>query len=198
MLRNLLKTVFRYLVREKTNTVINILGLTLGIMGSLVLFLIVKHGSSYDNFHTKRDRIYRLVTKSKGNTGDTFTQGIPPALPEAFKNDFKEVEEVAFTSYRRGSLISVRQKNGELKKYEEPKGVAFTQSSFFKIFDRKILTGSDAEIDKPNQAIISEKFALKYFESTDVVEQTIEYENTPYLIAAVMEDFPSNTDLPFD
>jgi len=198
MLRNLLKPVFRYLVREKTNTIINILGLTLGITGSLVLFLIVKHGSSYDNFHTKRDRIYRLVTKSKGNTGDTFTQGIPPALPEAFRNDFKEVEEVAFTSYRRGSLISVRQKNGELKKYEEPKGVAVTQSSFFTIFDRKILTGSGSELDKPNQAIISEKFALKYFESTDVLGQTVEYENNPYVIAAVMEDYPSNTDLPFD
>ena len=190
MITNFLKTIFRFLLREKTNTIINILGLTLGITGSLVLFLIVKQGSSYDNFHTKRDRIYRLVTKSKGNSGDSYTQGIPPALPEAFKNDFKEVEEVAFTSYRRGSLIAVHQKTGELKKYEEPKGVAFTQSSFFKIFDRKIISGSHLEIEKPNHAIISEKFALKYFESQDVLGQTIEYENNPYIISAVMEDFP--------
>lgn len=74
MIKNYLKEALRTLTRKKANTLINIAGLTLGITGSLVLFLFIKDGSSYDNYHSKRDRIYRLVSKAKGNTGDTFTQ----------------------------------------------------------------------------------------------------------------------------
>ncbi len=198
MIRNFFTTAFRFLLREKANTIINISGLTLGITGSIVLFLIVKHGTSYDNYHAKRDRIYRLVSKSKGNNGYTYTQGIPPALPEAFRNDFTDVEAVAFTSYHRGSLITVPQPNGEVRKYEEPKGVGFAEPAFFTLFDRKIVSGSVEGLAQPNQAIISEKFALKYFASTDVLGKSIEYNHIAYTIAAVMEDYPVNTDLPFD
>ncbi|MEO7988446.1 MAG: ABC transporter permease [Chryseolinea sp.] len=199
MIRNYFITSLRNLAREKTNTIINIVGLTLGITGSLVLFLIVKHGTSYDTYHTNKDRIYRVVTKSKGNDGYNFTQGIPFALPEAFKNDFAEAEEVAFTSFQRGSLITITQANGQVKKYEEGKGLVFTEPSFFKIFDRKILIGSaDKGLDDPNEAIISKKWALKYFSKEDVINELITYNNIEYKIAAVMEDFPTNTDLPFD
>jgi len=198
MIQNYLKAALRSLTREKANTLINIAGLTLGITGSLVLFLFIKDGSSYDTYHSKKDRIYRLVTKSKGNNGDNFTQGVPTVLPEAFKNDFAEVEEVAFTSYRRGNLIAIAQPNGEFKKYEESKGVAFTQSSFFKIFDRRMLKGSEKRLDQPNEAIISKKWALKYFHKEDAIGEIVKYDDTEYKIAAVMEDYPSNTDLPFD
>jgi len=198
MITNYLKTALRNLRRQIGNTLINVAGLTLGITGSLVLFLFIKDGSSFDNYHSKRDRIYRIVTKSKRNNGDSYTQGVPTVLPEAFKNDFAEVEEVAFTSYRRGNLIAIAQPNGEFKKYEEPKGVAFTQSSFFRIFDRPILRGSEKRLDEPNKAIISKKWALKYFHKEDAIGEIIKYEDIEYKIGAVMDDYPSNTDLPFE
>jgi ABC-type antimicrobial peptide transport system permease subunit len=199
MIRNYFKAALRSLLREKTNTVINIAGLTLGVTGTLVLFLILKNGNSYDKFHSKFDRIYRVVTKSTGNRGDSHTQGVPLALPDAFRNDFSEAEEVAFTSYRRGSLISVVQKDGQLKKFEEPTGVAITQPSFFRIFDRKILIGSaEKGLDDPNESIISKKWALKYFGSEDVIGEIVRYDNMEFKISAVMEDFPANTDFPFE
>ncbi len=123
---------------------------------------------------------------------------MPTVLPEAFKNDFAEVEEVAFTSYRRGNLIAIAQPNGEFKKYEEPKGVAFTQASFFRIFDRPILRGSEKRLDEPNEAMISKKWALKYFNKEDAIGEIIKYEDIEYKIGAVMDDYPSNTDLPFE
>ena len=67
MFKNYLKTAIRNLLREKVSTLINISGLTLGITCSLVLFLLVSFLSSFDNFHTKRDRIYRVVHQSEGN-----------------------------------------------------------------------------------------------------------------------------------
>jgi putative ABC transport system permease protein len=200
MFRNYFSTALRSLLRERTSTLLNIAGLTLGIAGSLILFLIVQNGNSYDRYHSKSDRIYRIVTKSKGNNGDTFTQGVPPALPDAFRNDFPEAEEVAFTSYRRGSMVSVVQPDGQLKKYEEPTGVAFTQPSFFKIFDRAILIGSSNKgLDEPNEAIISRRWAIKYFGKEDATGEIIQYESNDFKVTAVMDDFPpNNTDLPFD
>jgi putative ABC transport system permease protein len=198
MFRNYFRAALRSLLRERTSTLLNIAGLTLGIAGSLILFLIVTNGNSYDRYHSKFDRIYRIVTRSTGNNGDTFTAGVPPVLPDAFRNDFPEAEEVAFTSYRRGSMVSVVQQDGQLKKYEEPTGVVFTQTSFFNIFDRAILIGSEKALDEPNQAIISRRWAIKYFGKEDVTGEIIKYDKSDFKIAAVMEDFPPNTDLPFD
>ncbi|GHM99645.1 ABC transporter permease [Cytophagales bacterium WSM2-2] len=198
MYKSHFKTSWRNLIRNKGYAAINIVGLTLGITCSIVLFLIVKKGNSYDKYHAKGDRIYRAVTKSKGNEGFKYTQGIPVELPDALKEDISGIEEVAFTSYRRGSLISVYS-NGQVKKYEEPKGLAFTEPSFFKLFDRKILIGSAAKcLDDPHEAIISQKWALKYFGKSDPVGELVEYDNVQYKITSVMEDFPDNTDLPFD
>src|SRR5687767_14035535 len=136
MFKNYLKTAFRNILREKGSTFINIAGLTLGITCSLVLFLMVKHLASFDNYHTNRDRIFRVVTESDGSNGKFYTAGVPCVLPDAFRQDFPEAEEVTFTSYRSGALVSISQDDGVPKKYEEKKGVVFAQPNFFKIFDR--------------------------------------------------------------
>ncbi len=199
MIRNYLKAAFRTILRQRTNTVINIVGLTLGITGSLIMFLIVKDGASFDKYHSRYDRIYRVVSQSKENGNDAFTEGVPTVLPETFKADFPEVEECVFTSYRRNSLISVVQRDGSVKKYEESQGVAITQPTFFRIFDRGMLIGSSEKgLDDPNEAIISKRWAEKYFGRTDAIGEVLHYDNNEYRITAVMEDYPDNTDFPFD
>jgi len=198
MIRNYFKTTLRALMREKVNTIMNVTGLTLGIASSLVLFLVIKHSSSFDRYHTKSDRIYRIVTKSKGNNGDRFTSGTPDVLTETFKQDFPEAEEVVFTSFRSGAMITI-EKDGVVKKYESDNNMVFTQPSFFKIFDRKILTGSSEKaLDEPNEAIISRKGALRYFGKEDVIGEIVKHNDIDYKISAVMEDYPVNTDFPFD
>jgi putative ABC transport system permease protein len=198
MLKNYFKIGWRNLIRNRSNTAINVVGLSLGITCSIILFLIVKHGVSFDRFHSKGERIYRVVSKTRNNSGYHFTQGIPLPLPQAIKNDFQEIEQVAFTSYRRVSMITVHHKDGA-KKYEEPKGVAFADQAFFKVFDRKLLNGPvETSLDDPNEAIISKKWALNYFSKLDVIGEVVEYEKKQYSITAVMEDFPVNTDLPFE
>jgi len=198
MLKNYLKTAFRNLGREKNKTILNILGLTIGIAGSLVLFLLIRYHNSFDLSHTKRDRTYRIVTTSDGNNGKDYTSGVPAVLPEAFKNDFPEAEEVTFTSYRAGALITIRQKSGEPKRFEEERGVTIAQSNFFKIFDRKIISGDGQKcLDGPNEAVLSKSQALKYFKKEDVLGEVLEYDKQPFKVTAVMEDAPANTDFPF-
>ena len=199
MFRNYIVTALRNLKRQKTTAFINIAGLTLGITSSLVLFLLIKHHLNYDTYHTKQDRIYRVVTASDGNNGvKDYTSGVPAVLPDAFKNDFDDAQEVTFTSFRAGSIILIPQKNAEAKKIKQD-GVTFAETSFFRIFDRKILIGDPTHgLDEPNEAIISKKTAQSYFGKEDALGEVITFENKDYKITAVMEDFPANTDFPFE
>lgn len=199
MFRNYLKTALRNLLREKGTASLNIAGLTLGITCSLVLFLLIRHLSSFDTFHENKDRIYRIVSESDGNNGKDYTPGVPTVLPEAFRLDFPEAQEVTFASYRAGAMVVIPTSAGEPKKYEEKAGVVFAQSNFFKIFDRNIVSGDrEKSLDDPNSAVISEKLAMKYFGRTDVVGEIVKHDTTEFKISAVMETSPPNTDFPFE
>jgi putative ABC transport system permease protein len=198
MFKNYLKTALRNLWRQKGLTAINVSGLSVGIAGSLVLFLLVYHHSHFDEFHANRDRIYRVVSKSKGNAGDEFSCGVPAVLTDAFRNDFPQAEEVAFTSYRSGALITIHQESGEGKKYMEESGVVFTQPQFFRIFDRKVVSGDAVQgLDEPNEAVISTSLAKKYFGKDDVIGETVRHEGSDFKISAVVADPEINTDFPF-
>jgi len=198
MLKNYLKTAFRNLWREKNKTTLNVLGLTIGVAGSLVLFLLVRYHDSFDRHHANRDDIYRVVTTSDGNVGKDYSSGVPSVLPEAFKNDFPEADQVTFTSYMSGSLITIPQKSGEPKRFQEDQGVTFAQPGFFKIFDRKIISGDRTKgLEGANEAILSKSIALKYFGKEDALGEILEFDKHQYKVTAVMEDAPTNTDLPF-
>jgi len=200
MLKNYFKTALRNLLRQRTNALINISGLTLGIACSLLLFLMVRYQSSFDQYHTKKDRIYRLVHQSDGNRGNRdYQAGVQAVLPEAVRTDFPEMEQVVFTSYRSGALVTIPQRVGESKKYQEKRGVVYTQSNFFDVFDRSVLMGTVSHsLDNPGEAVISRGLAKKYFGREDVLGEVVRFEEQDYKINAVVDNAPPNTDLPFD
>ncbi|MCI0750289.1 MAG: ABC transporter permease [Flammeovirgaceae bacterium] len=200
MLKNYLITAFRSLVRQGGTAIVNISGLTLGITASLILFLLISHLLSYDTFHSKRDRIYRVTTSSQTQDGrEHFTSGIPSVLPDAFRNDFSEAEEVTFISYRNGGLVQIPRADNELKNFEEESGITFAEPNYFKIFDRSILSGDATKgLDEPNEAIISKKWALKFYQDENPIGKTFLYDKKEYKVSAVMEDYPDNTDFPFE
>ncbi len=198
MLQNYLTTALRNLWRSKTSTLINLSGLTLGITASIVLFLMVRQQTSFDNFHSKGNRIFRAVRMSDGNSGKNYSAGVPPAFPEAFKADFPDADEVVFTSYRAGGLVTIHQPQGEPKKYDEDKGIVYTQPNYFNVFDRKILIGNAAKgLDEPNEAILAKSFAIKYFGKEDATDEVLSFEGKDFKVSAIMEDAPTNTDFPF-
>lgn len=199
MFKNYFKTALRNILRHRGSTILNISGLTLGITASLVLFLMVQHISGFDNFHSKRHRIYRVVSISQGNQGVDYQPGVPSVLPDAFKADFPEAEEVVFTSYRDNSLVTIPQPRGEEKKFQEKSGIVYTEPNFFRIFDRAILMGNAAKgLDDPNEAVISKSWAKRYFGKEDAIGEVLKFADTEYKITAIMEDAPNNTDFPFE
>ena len=109
MIRNYYKTAWRSLLRNKTHTAINITGLTVGIAACLLIFLVVQYETSFDNFHQKKDRIYRLVTvvtKPELNFGS----GVRFPVAQGLRLEFTQLPNVASILRNEGSLFSVDEK----------------------------------------------------------------------------------------
>src|SRR5687767_6359646 len=97
MVNNYLKTSFRTLWKKKSFSLINIMGLAAGIAASLLIFLVIQNEFSYDRYHSKKDRIYRVVsTRLNKSNGEIKSKhgGVPAPLPDAMRQDFPQLEQV--------------------------------------------------------------------------------------------------------
>lgn len=199
MLKNYFKVTLRNLSKNLSHTAINVLGLTLGISGAILIFLIVNHALSFDTYHAKGDRIYRVVTQSKESTGTSETTGVPVPLTEAVINYFPEVQLGSFVSFENSGLISI-DRDGKPEFFPESNGVVFLDSNFYKIFDRQWLVGDASKaFTETNTVVLSEKFARKYFNSIDVIGKTLRFNNEHDLrITGVAENYPENSQFPFE
>lgn len=189
MLKNYFKIAFRNLWRHRVFSFINIMGLTVGMTACLLIFLYVRFELSYDSFHPKADRIYRIVTDLKTPTEVIPTSG--PAWPVAphVKLDFPEVE--AYTRVQAGNVLI---RKGDIKFMEED--AAFADSAFFNIFNFKLLRGDTrTALTQPFSVVLSETAAKKYFGKADPVGQTllITEDGIPATVTGVMQDMPENT-----
>jgi putative ABC transport system permease protein len=199
MLKNYFKVTFRSLTKNLSHTTINVLGLTLGIAGATLIYVIATYQMSFDNYHQNGDRVFRVVTQSKGSTGYSETTGVPVPLTEAVVNYFPEVERGTFVSFGNSGLVTI-DRDGKPEFFPESAGVVFLDSNFYKIFDRAWLIGDrQSAFREANTVVLSERFAKKYFSSTDVINKTVRFNDKYDLrITGVMEDFPINTQFPFD
>ncbi|TRX57585.1 FtsX-like permease family protein [Fulvivirga sp. M361] len=201
MLKNYFKTAIRTLLRNRVNTIINTLGLSFGITGSVILFLLAQFYFSYDAYHEKKDRIYRVVTNTYSDGNEDNTSGVPSPLPEAVKNDFGDyLDEVIFISNRGYGLVNFTDALGQQQSIQEDDGVAYTQPGFFNIFDRGITKGNrEKALEGPNKVVLSERLAKKYFKDSEPVGQMILLNKEHELeVTGVMENYPDNSDFPFE
>jgi putative ABC transport system permease protein len=202
MLRNYFKTAFRNLVRYRSYTIINMIGLAVGIAVCLVLFLVIMYEISFDNYHKRKDRIYRVLTEyHHADAPDIFYgKGVPQPLPTGLRTNFPQLEKVA-TVYSEGNdQIQVLDDNGRaIKKFKEEKGVFFTEPSLFDIFDFKWLAGNGTSLKNPNSAVLTKTIAKKYFGDWQfAIGKNLKWNNQDVLkVSGILDDTPDNTDLQF-
>jgi len=205
MLRNYIKTAFRNLGRRKNYTIINIAGLAAGIAICLVLFIVIRYEVSFDDYHEKKDRIYRVLTEyHHADAPDIFYgRGIPYPMPEGLKANFPQVETLAPVYADNNDQLLITDENGSIiKKFKEENGVFFTTPSFFNIFDFPLLSGSYATLKEPNNVLIAKETAEKYFgDWKTAMGKTIRlkssYGDDVLKVSGILATIPANTDFQF-
>jgi predicted permease len=199
MLRNYLKTSFRALWRKKTFSILNIVGLSVGMGACLVLFLVIRFERSYDTYHTKRDRIYRVTSAYTGGPeGNHFFQGVPIPLAPALREDFPQFERVASVDGVIDAQFTIPAPGREALKVKENRGVFYTEPDLFDIIDQPWLQGRPAALADPNTVALAATVAEGWFgDPKAAMGKTILLDHaTPLRIVGILSDPPGNTDIP--
>ncbi|HEY2720195.1 MAG TPA: ABC transporter permease, partial [Chitinophagaceae bacterium] len=194
MLKNFLLIALRNLKKDGWYSLVNILGLTIGITFSLFLIFYVKDELSYDQFNKKADRIYRInsyIHERDKNTDWVLSQ-FP--LGPTLKKDYPEVEEAVRFISRERTLF----KSGDNNFYETK--IYYADSNVFKVFSYKLVEGDvNTALKDPFSIIISKSLAEKYFgRNTPALGKSLRTVYDVYKVTGVFEDIPKNSHLRFD
>ena len=194
MLKYNLSAAFRFIKGNLSFTLINIAGLSLGLVLVVFLLLWLQFEFSFDKFNKNADRIFR-VTSEVNDNGSTFKfSGTPAPLGQTLKNDIPEVKDFV----RVGSMGRTLVNYGNKQFFEE---ISLADPSIFNIFSFPLLSGNaDNALDDPNSIVISESKARKYFGNEDPMGKTLllDYDMFPYTVTGVMKDIPANSQEQFD
>lgn len=198
MLRNYLKIALRSLLRNKGYTAVSIVALSVGIAVCLVIFIVVQYESGFDNFHHKKGRIYRVVTRFVGSeyNGLLSSGGVPAPLSATIGKEFPQLEKTAGITSFGAMQVQVLNSRGEgVKKFKSR--IFYTEPSFFEMFDFKWLSGNPAEtLNDPGSAAVTKETAEKYFgDWKQALGKTIKIDDKQLLkISGIIATVPENTD----
>jgi predicted permease len=199
MFRNYFKTAFRALSRSKAHTAINIGGLGAGVAVCLIIFVMIHFELSFDNFHTKKDRIYRVLTEyhHPDAEGVFYGAAAPFPMPGVIKNDFPELKKTSGIYSSSNTQVLVYGDNGQIdKKFKEKTGVFSIEPAFFEIFDFPWLAGNPrTALQDPNSAVLTQEVAEKYFgDWKKAIGKTIKIYSYLLKVTGVLAPIPANTD----
>ena len=192
MLKNYILVALRNLWRHRGYTLINIFGLTIGLASTIFILLYVINEMTYDRFHEKSDRIYRVwISGSMPATEMRHAVSSAP-MAEALMNDYPEVEQSVRLRKAGGWIV----KQGDRIFNETDEDFIFADSTFFDVFSFELLKGDPRTcLSEPRSIVLTEEYAQKYFGDEDPIGQTLKMEQDTNLsvITGVMADFPQNS-----
>lgn len=193
MLKNLIKTAIRHLLKHPGYSILNVLGLTLGITSALFLIIYVADEVSYDSYHENAGRIYR-VSSILTETDDQFTWIVAqiPFGPQAAA-EYPEVQSyVRIFNMPRALYKAVD------KEYIE-ENFMYADSTLFDIFTYKVISGDvKAAVTDPGKIVLTESTAAKYFGDQDPIGKTLSAGENTYEVTGIIADVPSNSHFRFD
>jgi putative ABC transport system permease protein len=191
MFRNYVKTAFRNILKHKSFSFINIIGLAIGIAACLLMIMYVLQETSFDNFQKNKDRIYRVSVEwgSAGNTA--IFAGSLPAIAPALNENSPEVEAAARLRVDEDAVIisdSKQEIREENSYYSDPK--------IFDILSFDLMKGDkESVLTKPFEIVLSETTARKYFGNESPISQSLNLNGNLYTIVGIFKDLPENSHL---
>ncbi|WP_027076945.1 ABC transporter permease [Maribacter antarcticus] len=201
MFKNNLKIALRNILKNKVFSLINIIGLSIGLSAAFVIGAIIYYDMTFDKFHSDSKRIYRITTAFLSPEGDFYNAGVTVPLAGALSDlNMPELETVApfFTAY------PLRVENKKLDfSFKNPEFVIYADDDYFRTLDYIWLAGTQKEaLSAPNTVVLSEARAQIYFpdqELTSLIGKTLIYNDTiPALVTGIVANFTQRTDLVFE
>lgn len=186
MVRNYFKVAFRTLLRQKTYTSVNILGLAIGLASCLLITIYVNHERSYDDFHPESESLYRVLNGRHGGW-------TPPILAETLTEDISEIKVATRLSGIWESLFQIGDRSFIQK------GSLYADQHMFEVFETEFLQGNEkTALSKPNSIVLTESLASKCFPDKSALGQTLLVDEELLKVTGVVKDPPRNTHLPYE
>lgn len=193
MFRNYLKIALRNLWKNKGYSAINIFGLAVGIATCLLMLIFVIDELSYDRFHKKADRIYRVDSDIMFGGNHMVMAVGPDPMGPTLKRDFPQVEQ--YTRFRNYGGLQVRKGTENV----EERNVIYADSTLFDVFDLQLNGNPKTALAEPNAVVITEKLAKKYFNTADAVGKTLVINNSEnFKVTGVIKNMPHQSHFSFD
>lgn len=193
ILNNYFKVATRTLYKHKYFSIVNAVGLAIGMSVSLLLITLSVHLYTFDTFHENKSAIYRIITSHHDASREWEIASAPFSLAEKLNKNFVGVKNtVRINSYFSGEAIS-----GNLN---IPLRGFYTEPSFLKVFNFPLIKGNaETALIKPNSILLSESAAQKVFNSTDVLGKTFEIKDLGnFEVTGILADPPKNTHMIFE
>jgi putative ABC transport system permease protein len=188
-----LKLGVRNLLRDKQYTILNILGLSIGMASAMLIFLWVQFQVNFDRFHKNKELIYRVVQDQFYTNGEVFhVQVTPPGMVKALKDNVPGITHSSRYSDKR-TLVQAN----DIKTIEH---IHFVDPDFFTMFSFPLLRGNVKTVFKTSHSVvISEKMAGKFFGNNDPIGKTVMVEGKyPFMVTGIIKDCPQNTDISYN
>lgn len=195
MLSNYLKIAIRNIRKQKFYSFINILGLTIGLASSILIGLYIMDELSYDRFHAKGERIYRMNLHGKLAGQEVHTTSTCGPMAQALVEEIPEVEE-ATRLWHRGRIVF----RYEDKAFTEEKVFA-ADSNVFEVFSFELIEGDPSTaLKEPNTVVLTKSTARKYYGKESALDKMMSIGNTKesYKVTGVMNDVPGNSHIKFN
>ncbi len=195
MFGSFIKSTLRYLLRQKLYTLINIVGLSIGFIAFILIFLFIQRESNYDIFHEKGENIYRLEEKWTGSGEEQHSAASTAYLVPHLMDNYPEIESGTRFVKAIWSIIV----NFEDNKFLEER-FCFADSTFFSFFNFRLIEGNPLTIlNSPDKVILTQSTAEKYFGNENPIGKQILYEgNHVFTVFGIIEDMPENSHFHFD
>ncbi len=193
MLYNYLKTTLRNIRIYKIYSLINISGLAIGTACSILIMLYVLDELSFDTFHEKADRIFRI--EAKGQIGNTDITGSNSSaiLNRTLREEYPEIITATSIAFRSNYLVRY-----EDRIFKENR-IILTDTTFFDVFTFPLTQGDKKRVlAEPNSVVITETTSEKYFSNEDPVGKTLVIDDTGFTVTGVVKDVPTNSHIQFD
>jgi len=201
MIKNYFKIAFRGFWRHKLFTLINIIGLSIGISAFLVIYLIVHYDFTFDKFHKDSDRIYRVVMDISFQGQINHSSGVPGPLPGAIKSQATGIEEITPLYTLSPHFVYIDKDKKAQKRFKDLDRITLADQQYFKIFNYVWLAGSSKHaLDIPNQVVLTSQQARLYFPSLsyyEMIGKVVTYDTLKTTVSGVVETLTQNTDFTF-